>query len=99
MRFRRKRPIKEMLVVESDTTILNADKSVEERLRQIIRNEANKIGDVIWSNRPSEPVVVLMFLTENRIRVGDIYIVSHDHFKTLLNFLTIRETTQAPQSI
>ena len=90
MRFRRKKPIVEMLVVESDTTIIDADESAERRLKQIIQNEMSKVGDVVWSNRVGEPVVLLMFFTKNRIRVSDIYIVSHDHFKTLLSFLTIR---------
>lgn len=98
--FRKKKKIKELLVVESSTsTIVDADKSAEDRLKQIIKNEASKIGDIIWSNRINEPVVVLMFLSDNRIRVGNIYLVSHEHYRTLLAFLTIRNEAQAPQSI
>lgn len=93
--FRKKRPIVEMLMhMEDELRIVDANDKTTEKLEKIIEGESSMIGDVIWSSREGEPCAVVMFFSQDRVRVGNIYIVPFQHLQLLLQYMN-----RGPQSI
>lgn len=83
MKFRRQ-PITEMMIIDQTVKIVDANVKVKNKLKKIINGEASVIGDLVWSNKPNETVVTIMFLSHDRKRVDNIYLVPYPHFLRLL---------------
>lgn len=92
---RRRKPVKELMIIDGTANIIDATDQHLERLKKIIRNSANTIGDITWTNRSNEHAVVLLFLTTNRLRIGNIYIVTDAEATMLFRYIS----GQVPQSI
>ena len=84
----KEKPIREMMLVDDIATIVDANDTTRERLENIIGPSKSTIGDITWTNKSEEHAVVLMFLTDNRIRMGNIYIVTADQTHLLLRYLS-----------
>ena len=80
--------IKEMMLIDDIATIVDANDHIRDRLEKIIGPSKSTIGDITWTNKTDEHAVVLMFLTDNRIRVGNIYIVTEQQTMLLLRYLS-----------